>query len=342
MLMEQCMACHIPGGSGPFRLDRLEDVRRRIVLVRDQILKREMPPVYAQSELGPISPFHEFTDEQALLFQRWQQAGMPEGEPPEHVERRLEPALSAALTADVRLEAEGILSQVSVKVRNAPAAVAGIQGLHHPAIRQILLYRGNKVNPNRDHVEPEGELIASFSPGFHGPPVSIPVEGDVMMKVVYQPTGKPERVKLTLLPDAPNRNAEWISLGRDDWRIEADKRLNLETSLTLEEDVLVAGFLPEARHFSAMLQLVAKTPDGKEQRLFHARRWNLNFPGAYYFQTPVRLAKGTRLTYRALYDNTETCPVNKGRNPQPVSSGYGRDQDRFWMHILTVKPGSAE
>jgi hypothetical protein len=81
IIHSQCSPCHTAGGHGPFPLETYRDVARRSELVRQELLKRSMPPVMATSDFGGFGEASRLTDEQLVMLQEWFQAGTPLGGP---------------------------------------------------------------------------------------------------------------------------------------------------------------------------------------------------------------------------------------------------------------------
>jgi len=75
-----CASCHHPGGSA-FSLMTYNDARPWAVAIKEEILRRRMPP------WGAIKGFGEFRNDQALTPEEmerivsWVDGGVPEGEP---------------------------------------------------------------------------------------------------------------------------------------------------------------------------------------------------------------------------------------------------------------------
>ncbi|HEV2446848.1 MAG TPA: hypothetical protein VGS58_13050, partial [Candidatus Sulfopaludibacter sp.] len=75
-----CASCHHPGGTA-FSLMTYSDARPWAVAIKEEILRRRMPP------WGAIKGFGEFRNDQALTPEEmerivsWTDGGVPEGEP---------------------------------------------------------------------------------------------------------------------------------------------------------------------------------------------------------------------------------------------------------------------
>src|SRR5688500_6961870 len=67
ILGEKCISCHRSGGMGPFSLTTYEEVRKRHALVREVIMKRQMPPTDAHSDYARLVTDPPLTDEEIIL-----------------------------------------------------------------------------------------------------------------------------------------------------------------------------------------------------------------------------------------------------------------------------------
>jgi len=70
-----CTRCHTPGGIGPFRLDRWDDLYRRLDVVRSAVLSRHMPPWHAARCCTDYFEDASLTDVQIRTIIRWIDAG---------------------------------------------------------------------------------------------------------------------------------------------------------------------------------------------------------------------------------------------------------------------------
>jgi len=81
IIFEYCAACHHPGGSGPFSLISLADVRKRAKQIATVTRSRYMPPWLPEPGYAEFIGERRLGDEQIRLIQQWVDAGTPEGDP---------------------------------------------------------------------------------------------------------------------------------------------------------------------------------------------------------------------------------------------------------------------
>ncbi len=95
----------------------------------------------------------------------------------------------------------------------------------------------------------------------------------------------------------------------------------IEDGLVLPADVTLLSVYPHAHYLGKEMRAEAALPDGSTKRLLLIRRWDFHWQQDYRYVAPVPLPRGTRLTMRYTYDNSETNEANPSRPPRPVTWG---------------------
>ena len=80
IMYARCAACHRDGGS-TFSLTTYKDARPWVVAIREEILRRTMPPWGAVKGFGDFRNDQALTPEEMELIVNWSEGGVPEGEP---------------------------------------------------------------------------------------------------------------------------------------------------------------------------------------------------------------------------------------------------------------------
>jgi len=81
VVFRTCAPCHHPGEAGPFSLLTYGDVKSHARQIRDVTQKRIMPPWLPEPGEWKFTDDLHLTPEEIALFQKWVEAGMPEGVP---------------------------------------------------------------------------------------------------------------------------------------------------------------------------------------------------------------------------------------------------------------------
>ena len=109
-------------------------------------------------------------------------------------------------------------------------------------------------------------------------------------------------------------------------------------ALTLPIDVDLIAIYPHAHYLGKDIQALVTLPDGTKKTLIHIPHWNLNWQAVYRYAEPVRLPKGTTVSLRYTYDNSNENPLNPNHPPARVQGG-NRSSDEMchlWLQVLPV------
>jgi len=167
---------------------------------------------------------------------------------------------------------------------------------------------------------------------------------DLVLNTHLQPSGKPEVIqpsiglyftshaatKLPMLLQLENDAKLDIPPGRSDFAVSDD--------FTLPVDVDLLAIYPHAHYLGNDIQALATLPDGKKETLIHIPHWNLNWQAVYRYAEPVRLPKGTTVSLRYVYDNSENNPLNPNHPPVRVVGGNKSTDEmcHLWLQVLPV------
>jgi tetratricopeptide (TPR) repeat protein len=167
---------------------------------------------------------------------------------------------------------------------------------------------------------------------------------DLILNTHLQPSGKTEVIqpsiglyfsshpatKLPILLQLENDAKLDIPAGQSDFLVTDD--------FTLPVDVDLLAIYPHAHYLGKDIQAFATLPNGTRKALIHIPHWNLNWQAVYRYAEPVLLPRGTRVSLRYVYDNSEANPLNPNHPPVRVLSG-NRSSDEMchlWLQVLPV------
>lgn len=173
---------------------------------------------------------------------------------------------------------------------------------------------------------------------------------DLILNTHLQPSGKPEVIqpsiglyftphpatKLPMLLQLENDAKLDIPAGQKDFLVSDE--------FTLPIDVDLLAIYPHAHYLGKDIQAFATLPDGETETLIHIPQWNLNWQAVYRYAEPVRLPKGTKVSLRYVYDNSEENPLNPNHPPTRVQGG-NRSSDEMchlWLQVLPVNFDAAQ
>jgi len=165
---------------------------------------------------------------------------------------------------------------------------------------------------------------------------------DLVLNVHLQPSGKPETIQPTIgiyLTNQPATKFPMLLQLQNDAKLDipaGEKNFVVTDELTLPIDVDLLAIYPHAHYLGKDLKAVATLPDGSTKTLIHIPHWDLNWQAVFRYAEPVFLPKGTTVSMRYVYDNSDDNPLNPNDPPERVRGG-NRAKDEMahlWLQVL--------
>ena len=165
---------------------------------------------------------------------------------------------------------------------------------------------------------------------------------DLVLNMHLRPSGKPEMVQpvigLYFTDTPPTRHPMLVQLEHDGaLDIPAGAQTFVVTDeYTLPVDVDVLAVYPHAHYLGKEVQGLALLPDGRRTSLVHIKDWDMNWQGVFRFAQPVFLPRGTKITMRWSYDNSENNVRNPSHPPKRVRAGNRAEDEmgHLWLQLL--------
>jgi len=165
---------------------------------------------------------------------------------------------------------------------------------------------------------------------------------DIVVETHMQPSGRRESVQpsigLYFSDTPPTRTPAMLRLGRQNLDIPpGDPQYIVTDSYVLPVDVDVEAVQPHAHYRGRDIRGEAKLPDGRTLRLIHIGDWDFRWQHVFRFEHPLHLPKGTTLSMRWVYDNSENNPRNPERPPKRARWGQHSSDEMgdLWIQVLT-------
>jgi tetratricopeptide (TPR) repeat protein len=167
---------------------------------------------------------------------------------------------------------------------------------------------------------------------------------DLILNTHMQPSGKAEFIQPTIgiyFTAQPATKFPMLLQLENDVKLDippGQKDFVVTDKFVLPVDVDLLAIYPHAHYLGRDLQAAAILPNGTKKTLIHIPRWNLNWQAVYRYAEPVILPKGTTLTLRYVYDNSDQNPMNPNHPPARVRAG-NRSSDEMchlWLQVLPV------
>jgi Ca2+-binding EF-hand superfamily protein len=343
IVQNNCLECHRAEGVAPFSLATYEDVKSHAGMIRKQVDRGAMPPWFAApSKEGAHSPWANDrslspSDKASLLG--WIANGMSIGNPADAPLARAFPAgwkigtpdLVVQLPRAVQIKATGTMPYQMLTAETRLSEDKWIQAYEvHPTAREVVHHviikvrdRGARLQSRADGDaadEREGYFAiyvpgndhAVFPDGFAR---KLPAGATVSFQIHYTPNGTAttDQMKLGFVfaKEPPRHTIHVAGIANAGFSIPPGASNHEVTAqVQLPFDTMLMGFMPHSHLRGKSARYEATLPDGARRLLLDVPHYDFNWQLHYQFAEPVRLPRGTTLTYTAYYDNSTGNPAN--------------------------------
>ena len=373
IVFAHCATCHRPGEAAPFSLLAYADVRRRAQQIALMTKNRSMPPWKPEPGYGEFAGARRLRDRQVELIQQWVDLGAPEGDAsdlppaprwasgwqlgkPDLVVSMPEPYLLGSDGPDVFRT-----FVIPIELPNG-RYVKGLE--FHPGVPKAVHHANVKIDRTRssrrlddddpgpgfdggggrDAMFPDGHFLG-WTPGqvphmLEDTAWRLEAGSDLVVEVHMMPTGKPERVHVSVglfFTDEPRPRVPYMMrLGRQSIDIPAGARdYTVTDSYVLPVDVEVLGVQPHAHNLAREMKAFARLPDGTTTWLIYIREWDFRWQDVYRYLRPIALPRGTTLMMQYTYDNSADNIRNPNRPPKRVTFGQttASEMGDLWLQV---------
>ena len=378
ILFQNCAGCHRPGEVAPFSLLSYQDTAKRSSLIATVTKSRVMPPWKAEPGYGEFRDVRRLTDTQIALIQQWAAGGGPEGDGPKPVPPKFtdgwqlgQPDRVLTMPAKFSVPAGGpdVYRCFVVPLNLDKDTYIGAmefradsrRTVHHALVFADPRGEGRKLADG----SPDGGYTCFGSPGFAGALIGgwapgitprKPVAGfattlakgtDLVVQIHYHPSGAPAEDQSSLglyFSDPPTHGRALILVASQNIDIApGDSHYVVKAARTLPADAEILGITPHAHYICKDMKVNAYLPDGSVKPLIWIKDWDFNWQGAYTYQDPVKLPKGTRVEMEYTYDNSDNNPRNPARPPVRVTYGEQTTNEMglVFLSLVFPTPGDA-
>jgi len=374
ILREHCATCHRPGEVAPFPLLTYDDAAPRAALIASAVESRYMPPWKPEAGMGHFEGERRLSDEQIERIRAWAAAGAPEGDrsqrlaPPTFASgwRAGEPdlALTPAQPFDVPADGPDIIQCFVIPLTSSEARYVRSVEFHpgNPRVVHHALFFLDRSGEGRKfegasgkgyscfggpRIRPSGSL-GGWAPGAapqkltEGMAFAIEPKSDLILQIHYHPSGKPETDLSTIgltFTDCPRQGLAHLVGGLRTLDLPAGDALHeIEDFIIVPADVDLIAIAPHAHYLCRHMYVDARLPDGRMEPLIHILNWDFNWQGEYRYAEPVHLPKGTRITMRYVYDNSDANPRNPSSPPKRVTFGEQTTDEMALLFLLVALP----
>jgi len=374
IVWKNCAGCHRKGEVAPFELITFEQVKKHAGQMVKVTQSRFMPPWLPETGYGEFVDERRLSDEQIEVISQWVKQGCPQGkpdsaQPPQWVEgwQLGKPDLIAQMPEPYTLTADGkdVYRNFVVPLEiNEPRWVQAVEFrigttvVHHAF---VLIDRSGSarrrdaqdaelgyggMEAGEDVLMPDGHLL-SWQPGRMPSPGSgerawrLKKGTDLVLQMHLRPDGKTRPVQSSVgfyfAPKPPTQLSYLLVIRPPVIDIPAgEKNHVVESSYILPVDVDVVGVLPHAHYLGKELAGSATLADGSSRPLILIKNWDFNWQSDYRYKEPITLPRGSKVSMRFSFDNSETNVHNPNRPPKTVRYGPNSTDEmaELWLQVV--------
>ena len=336
LLSEKCVACHRPGGVGPWAMTSYDMVRGFAPMIREVIRTKRMPPWHADPRYGHFVGDRSLTAEQIKTMVHWIEAGAPRGDGPDPLATQDKtwsewtmgkPDLIVEVPA-YNVPATGVVSYQYPHAPNPLGRDVWIRGIEiipgDRAVNHHVLAGIDDPKSTRSFIEQIGGL-GSYAPGRNAAPypedtgILLRKEASFRFQVHYTPNGKATtdvtRIGLYFYDKVPKHSLQMTLIADTTLTIPANtKAYSGSLSHVFDRDVLLYSLLPHAHLRGSAAKFTAHYPNGREEILLSVPKYDFNWLSVYFLQSSKLLPKGTRVVFDMTWDNSAQNPLNPDPN----------------------------
>jgi hypothetical protein len=238
----------------------------------------------------------------------------------------------AMLPRPIKRDADG--NEIRAQGGDAGRGRGAAPGAGFPGILGIIFGRSAGTALIEECYEP-GRPPADFRP--YNAAKLIPAGTDIAVNVHYTPNGTPltdhVRIGFTLAKETPKRR--YIAMSTSPASDPAHFAIPPNTPnweappavVTFDRDVELVGLMPHMHVRGKAARFDLEYPDGRKESILNVPRYDFNWQ--LWYDTSMKLPKGTTMKVYAWYDNS----VSNKFNPNPNATVYYGDQTWEEMHF---------
>ena len=352
ILQRDCQACHRTGGPAPMSFLTYESTRPWARAMKEKVVKREMPPWFADPRYGDFRNAPKLTQADIQTIAAWVDGGSPEGDAkdkPAPIQWadgwRSNPDVIVSMPEPHWLAARGGGEIKSFTVNSPFSADTWVTSIEvrpgNPSVVHHVIVQVEGDTPERRRTSwgsteaaatPEFTTMeAVYVPGsqpldfrFHNAAKLIPGKKPIRIEVHYTPNGKETTdqtmVGFTLAKGAAKR--QYITLAPTSMvdtrkvRIPAgEPDWQTRGELTFNQDAELVWFMPHMHLRGKDMTFELIYPNGRTETVLSAK-FNYAWQLGYETEEPIRVRKGTRMIVTAHHDNSANNPFNPDPNEE--------------------------
>ncbi len=341
ILHAKCATCHRAGEVAPMALLTFQDARPWAKSIKDKVVARQMPPWFADPNVGAFANDPTLTAAEIATIAKWSDNGAPQGDlkdmpaMPTFVEgwQLGEPDMIVELP-EVQIPAEGgdyfptpnlTLPLTEDRwIRALEIRPSNREVTHHSVIFSADIAAAMRMGSGA--INPSGvfDVLGVWAVGT---PATVYPAGTgrwvrkgqtLRTNLHYHPNGRAQvdrtRIGLYFGKGEIQKEVAASLAGNINFTIPPQTRdYEMRAAYIADQDIDIVSYFPHMHLRGTDMKMTATYPGGRQAALLNVPAYDFNWQLFYYPKTAVRLPKGTRIDMVSHYDNSS---ANK-RNPDP-------------------------
>jgi hypothetical protein len=380
ILQKNCQSCHRPGQIGPMGLLSYDETRPWARAIKERVVKREMPPWFADSHYGQFSNDRSMQQADIDAIVQWVDKGALPGDPKDAPPPVAWPADGWMIKPDhivrggeYRVPKSGVLEWMYITMPTGFARDTWVTSMelrpgqnarltHHYCVFVVPHQEGIKYGVpsetrgafNQDRATMNAPFEGCYEPGqqpFDYREFSaarmIPANSDIVFQMHYNPLGEEAldqpQIGFTLAKERPRQQFTFVNVG-------AGLKLDIPPGApdyqaptqeaVLNVDAQIVWLQGHAHYRAKELTFTINHIDGRSEVPLKLH-WHPYWQLLYYPMKVIVAPKGTRLQVDGRYDNSSANRFNPDPNA-PVRFGDTTKDEMMFPTFGLIVDGSVD
>jgi hypothetical protein len=367
VLQRNCQECHRPGEAAPMAFLNYKDTRPYSKAMREAVLKRRMPPWFADAHVGKFTNDRSMPQQDIDTLVAWADTGAKEGNPKDAPAPRTfiegwrieKPDVVYEMPEAFEIPSSGTVEYTYFIVPTgftedkwismAEARPGNRQLVHHiiafvraPGSKWLREFPVGKAFVPKRGGNGEGgmgDFITGYAPGAPpevlrpGQAKLVKAGSDVVFQMHYTANGKPgtDRSKVGFVFAKAPVAERVITLAAANNKFVIPPGApahSVDGAITLHAQAELISLLPHMHLRGKSMEMRAVYPNGEVEKLLWVPSYDFNWQLWYQLPRGKMLPAGTRIESTGTFDNS----ANNKHNPDPtVEVRYG---DQSWEEMM--------
>ena len=334
LLAERCVACHRPGGIGPWAMTSYEMVRGFAPMIREVVRTRRMPPWHADPHYGSFVGDRSLTVDETRTLVHWVEAGAPRGTGPDPLSSQSKTWSEWSLgKPDLIVEvpvfqvpATGVVNYQYPRAVNPLGRDVWIRAVEiipgdRAVVHHVLAGIDDPVNGSQRAIRGQIGELGGYAPGKNA--MRYPQDTGILLRkeasfryqMHYTPNGKVTtdvtRVGYYFTEQPPKHPLRMTMLMDTGLSIPAHAKAHTESlDYVFDRDVVLYSLMPHAHLRGRAAKFTAHYPDGRVEVLLSVPKYDFSWQTTYALTAPKVLPASTRVVFDMTWDNSAQNPAN--------------------------------